>query len=75
MLFECIARVFAPLSNCRRGLGVVAHALQTWAVVLVAGQLPGSLVNVGYGHDIPDSAMLWLPAPVGQGHYPLLHSA
>ena len=29
----------------------MAHALQTWAVILVADQCPGSLVDVGYGHE------------------------
>ena len=58
-----------------QGLEVVAHALQTWAVILVTDQCPSSLVDVGYGHDVPDSAMLWLPTLVGQGHYPHLHSA
>ena len=75
MLFECIAQVFAPLSNRRCGLGVMAHAPKTWAAILVAGPFPGSLVDIGYGHDVPDSAILWLPALVDQGHYPPLHSA
>ena len=74
MLSECIAQEFAPLSNCRCGLGVVAHTPQPWAAILIVGQLPGSLVDIGYGHDIPDSAILWLPALVDQGHYPHLHS-
>ena len=63
-------------SNRRYGSGAVARVPRTWAAARVAGQLPGSLVDVGSSRGVPGFANPWFPDHVVcQGHYPHLRSA